>query len=75
MSENNKLPLIDKGLVENIKSIILSARKNVSQKVNQELILSYRRIGKEIVETEQRNNVDNKTSRQIILNLSKLLTQ
>jgi predicted nuclease of restriction endonuclease-like (RecB) superfamily len=75
MSENNKLPLIDKGLVENIKSIILSARKNVSQKVNQELILSYWRIGKEIIETEQRNNVDNKTSRQIILNLSKLLTQ
>ncbi|WP_140938641.1 PDDEXK nuclease domain-containing protein [Sphingobacterium lumbrici] len=65
---------IDTNLLESIKHIVLSARKNVSQKVNQELILTYWQIGKEIVETEQKNNIDNQTSRQIILNLSKQLT-
>lgn len=65
---------IDKNLLENIKHIVLNARKNVFQKVNQELILTYWQIGKEIVETEQKNNIDNQTSRQIILNLSKQLT-
>lgn len=49
-------------------------RKNVFQKVNHELILNYWLIGKEIVETEQKNNIDNQTSRQIILKLSKQLT-
>ncbi|HFK5598239.1 TPA: YhcG family protein, partial [Elizabethkingia anophelis] len=62
-------------LVENIKSIILSSRKSLSQRVNQELIFTYWRIGKEIVDTEQKNNLDNQSSRQIILNLSKLLTK
>lgn len=65
---------IDSRLLESIKKIVLSARKNVYQKVNQELILTYWQIGKEIVETEQNNNIDNQTSRQIILNLSKQLT-
>ena len=65
---------IDKSLLESIKHIVLNARKNVYQKVNQELILTYWQIGKEIVETEQKNNIDNQTSRQIILNLSKQLT-
>ncbi len=70
----NKLGNIDKNLVEVIKSIILAARKTVAQKVNQELVLTYWNIGKEIVEAEQKNNIDSQTSRQIILNLSKLLT-
>lgn len=65
---------IDNNLLENIKHIVLNARKNVSQKVNQELILTYWQIGKEIVETEQKNNIDNQTSRQIILHLSRQLT-
>lgn len=65
---------IDTNLLESIKHIILNARQNVSQKVNQELIYTYWQIGKEIVETEQKNNIDNPTSRQIILNLSKQLT-
>lgn len=68
------LNYIDSHLIESIKQIVLNARKNVYQKVNQELILTYWQIGKEIVETEQKNNIDNKTSRQIILNLSKQLT-
>lgn len=66
---------IDKKLVESIKAIVGSARKSISQKINHELVLTYGRIGEEIVNTENVNNLDNKTSRQIILNLSKLLTQ
>ncbi|MDR2285585.1 MAG: DUF1016 N-terminal domain-containing protein [Sphingobacterium sp.] len=66
---------IDKKLVESIKAIVGSARKSISQKINRELVLTYWRIGEEIVNTENVNNLDNKTSRQIILNLSKLLTQ
>jgi len=66
---------IDIQLLENIKSIINTARKNVLQKVNQELLFTYWRIGKEIVDSEKSNNTDNRTSRQIILSLSKQLTQ
>lgn len=69
-----ELNTIDKNLLENIKHIVLTARKNVYQKVNQELILTYWQIGKEIVETEHKNQIDNQTSRQIILQLSKQLT-
>lgn len=68
------LRIIDKDLIESIKYIILNARKNVYQKVNKELVLTYWKIGKEIVETEQQNNIDSQTSRQIILKLSKELT-
>ena len=67
--------IIDNILVESIKQIIENARKVVSQKVNQELINTYWLVGKEIVETEQKNCIDNQTSRQIILNLSKQLTE
>jgi len=74
MNNFDKLTTIDKDLVENIKSIILTARKNISKRINQELVLTYWRIGKEIFDTEKKNDFDNQTSRQIILNLSKLLT-
>lgn len=76
MNEQGKMTMaIDKKLVESIKAIVGSARKSISQKINHELVLTYWRIGEEIVNTENVNNLDNKTSRQIILNLSKLLTQ
>lgn len=74
MDEKSNLSQIDKDLVASIKSIIFTARRSVSLKINHELVLTYWRIGKEIIDTENRNNIDNQTSRQIILNLSKLLT-
>ncbi|MDR3236757.1 MAG: DUF1016 N-terminal domain-containing protein [Prevotellaceae bacterium] len=74
MKKLRNIENIDKALIENIKSIILNARKNVYQKVNVELLATYWRIGQEIVEAEQQNNIDNQTSRQIILRLSKQLT-
>lgn len=75
MSNSQNISNLDANLLESIKSIILSARKSTLQKVNQDIIVAYWQIGKEIVETEQKNNIDNKTSRQIILNLSQQLSQ
>ena len=65
----------DNILVESIKQIVVNARKNVYQKINNELLSTYWLIGKEIVDMERINNIDNQTSRQIILELSKQLTE
>jgi len=62
-------------LLDSISKIILDARKHVVQTINNELMVTYWKIGKEIVEKEQKNNIDNQTSRQIILQLSKQLTE
>jgi predicted nuclease of restriction endonuclease-like (RecB) superfamily len=61
-------------LIESIRNIILNARKNIAQNINHELIATYWRIGKEIVESETSNNIDMQSSRQLILSLSKRLT-
>ena len=62
-------------LLDSISEIIINARKRVAQTINNELIVTYWAIGKEIVEKERTNNIDNQTSRQIILQLSKQLTE
>jgi len=62
-------------LLDSISKIIIDARKRITQTINNELIVTYWNIGKEIVEKEQKNNIDNQTSRQIILQLSKQLTE
>ena len=62
-------------LLDSISKIIVDARKRVVQTINNELIVTYWKIGKEIVEKEQINNIDHQTSRQIILQLSKQLTE
>jgi hypothetical protein len=61
-------------LIDNIKEIIFSARKSVAINVNNELITAYWNIGRIIIENEKVNNIDNSSSRQIILELSKQLT-
>lgn len=63
------------GLIESIKEIIQDARKKVAINVNIELIATYWKIGKTIVENEQKKRIDNKSSRQLILSLSKELTK
>lgn len=73
MQINNNF--ISEDLVGSIKSILQNARQNVSQVINQNLLISYWHIGKEIVEMERVNNIDSTTSRQIILQLSKQLTK
>lgn len=61
-------------LIENIRLIILKARTKVAQNINSELLTTYWLIGKEIIEHESNNKIDKKSSRQIILELSKQLT-
>ena len=44
---NNSLKIqIEQELIDNIKSIIVNARKKIVQKVNQALIFTYWEIGK-----------------------------
>ncbi len=68
----NLQPLDD--LIENIRAIILNGRQRVATNINRELILTYWSIGKEILESEKRHRVDTRSSRQLILSLSKRLT-
>ena len=75
MEETKRELVIITELVGSIRTIITDARKRIAQTINNELIAAYWAIGKEIVEKEQNNNIDNQTSRQIILQLSKQLTE
>ncbi len=73
---NNKLKIqIEQELIDNIKSIIVNARKKIAPKVNQALIITYWEIGKVIVENEKQKGIDNQSTRQFILALSKILTK
>lgn len=62
-------------LIIQIKKIIDASRTKLAQTINNELIKTYWEIGKVIVEKEKINNYDNKSSRQIILELSKQLSK
>ncbi len=58
-------------LLIKIKQIINASRFKLAQTINSELILTYWEIEKAIVEKEESNNFDNKSSRQIILEISR----
>ena len=62
-------------LVESIKNIISQSRKTVVQKVNNELIFAYWKIGELIVLNEKNEGLNSRTSNQVILKLSKELTK
>ncbi len=62
-------------LVEQIKSIILTSRSKVRTVVNDELLLSYWNIGKQIIEKEQEGNLRAQYGTQLLLKLSKQLTK
>lgn len=72
-SNSNKIE-INRTLINSIKEIIIKSRSNIIQKVNNALIATYWQVGKEIVHNENKNKIDNSSSRQIILKLSKQLT-
>ncbi|MFP4470254.1 MAG: YhcG family protein [Bacteroidales bacterium] len=61
-------------LIDSIKEIIFSARKTAAININHELIAAYWNVGRIIIQNEKVNNIDNSSSRQIILELSKQLT-
>src|SRR5690606_18104218 len=75
MNNENQIANLDQTLFEAIKSIVNDSRNRVYQNINRELIATYWKIGEEIVNTEHQNKIDSQTSRQIILNLSKILTK
>lgn len=62
-------------LVEQIKSIILTSRSKVRTVVNDELLLSYWNIGKQIIEKEQEGSLRAQYGTQLLLKLSKQLTK
>jgi predicted nuclease of restriction endonuclease-like (RecB) superfamily len=61
-------------LIKEIKHLVQSSRQRISHNINNELVHTYWLIGKAIVEKEQINSVDDKSSRTLILELSKQLT-
>lgn len=73
MSNSQNIVVAD--LLIKIKQIINTSRTRLAQTINNELIKTYWEIGKVIVEKEKTNNYDNKSSRQIILELSKQLSK
>ncbi len=72
MRENS---LMTNEMIEQIKQVMLQARVNVAQTVNNELIAAYWNIGRIIVEHEQENNERAAYGKQILKELSKALTK
>lgn len=75
MATKSKKIEINRTLIDNIKDIISKSRTNIIRKVNNALVATYWEIGKQIVSNEHKNKIDNISSRQIILTLSKQLTE
>ena len=61
-------------LVSEIKQLVEQARQSISRKINTELLLTYWSVGRLIVLREKEENIDEKSSRQLILELSKELS-
>ena len=63
------------GLHNSILSIVMDSRKSVAKNINTALLTTYWRIGKLIIDVESSSDFDQKSSRQLILNLSGKLTK
>lgn len=61
-------------IIHEIRDILDVARKNVAREVNNELIVSYWKIGEIIVRYEQNENVRAKYGEQTLKQMSKILT-
>ncbi len=62
-----------KHLTENIKTLLKQKRNSVNHFIQNEILLTYWEIGKLISVKETENNIDVKSSRVLILELSKIL--
>lgn len=74
MEKRPNLTNSENTLIDSIKSIISNSRKIVSKAVNQELIITYWKIGEQIVSNEQSEKLNTKSANQVIQKLSKELT-
>ena len=67
--------LIDNKIIEQIKSLLESARQKVAAEVNSTLIMTYWQIGKIIVEDEQKHESRAEYGKQTLKTLSKVLSE
>lgn len=61
-------------LINTIKELVYNSRKNILRNINSEIISTYWNIGKLIIDQESQNNISEKSSRQLLVELSKDLT-
>lgn len=66
--------LIDNKMIEQIKSLLESARQKVAAEVNSTLLMTYWQIGRIIVEDEQQHESRAEYGKQTLKTLSKVLT-
>ena len=67
--------IIDNKMIEQIKSLLESARQKVATEVNSTLIMTYWQIGKIIVEDEQKHESRAEYGKQTLKTLSKVLSE
>ena len=65
----------ENNLIESIKEIILTSRKNIVRSVNTEMLSAYWNIGKLIVEDEQKNQERAQYGEQTLKHISKLFKE
>ena len=61
-------------LAENIKALIRDRKSEISRSINHNILVTYWEIGRLIVEREVKHNIDQQSSRSLILELSKMLS-
>lgn len=61
-------------LAKLIQQIIKESKSQIVQNINNQMLLVYWEIGQRIIKIEEENNIDNKSSRILINDLSKRLT-
>lgn len=61
-------------LTKSIQLLVEERKKQISRNINNEILLTYWEIGRLIVDRETKNNIDKKSSRELILELSKTLS-
>lgn len=61
-------------LTKSIQLLVEERKKQINRNINNEILLTYWEIGKLIVSRETKRNIDQKSSRALILELSKVLS-
>ena len=72
--ERADITVDENSLIESIKEIIITSRKNIVRSVNTEMLSAYWNIGKLIVEDEQKNQERAQYGEQTLKTISKRLT-
>ena len=72
--ERTDITVNENSLIESIKAIIITSRKNIVRSVNTEMLSAYWNIGKLIVEDEQKNQERAQYGEQTLKTISKRLT-